>query len=466
MKKIITLVIMAAFAPNCFAVMAPSPAENLFAERPDVGGEKITISQAIRMALTDSYQIIDAEKTKKIYEAQLKEANSNFYPTVSLDGVYNRALKKSRMVLGKEASKALGGNGMMEVGLNNTFQATANANWILWSGGQVRNNSRLAKVGAETGIYNLRHVQDLVIQQVVRFCYDIIYASAYIRVQEEYLDIAKQHLAEAKARYREGLSSNLDVLNQRVKVDNIEPQVMQAKKNFELGNLYLRQILNRDPEDQIYLTWTEKDLKVPEVPELAELYKTAMEQRPELILYKLAVDAAHYSTKIAKSGHMPILALNANYSYNGYTENGFPREGDYYWASNAGVSVSIPLFEGFRVTSQVAQKELAYEQAVAAYQNKLKNVRIQVKEAYLNLNEAKSRIEATKGVVEQARENLNAQMLRYRNGLTSQLELNDAIADVNDSDLQFVQAVYDAMIALSDLKFAVGVEVKLYEKKD
>ena len=82
------------------------------------------------------------------------------------------------------------------------------------------------------------------------------------------------------------------------------------------------------------------------------------------------------------------------------------------------------------------------------------------------MEEAKSRIEATRGVVKQARENLNAQMLRYRNGLSSRLELNDAINNLNDSDLQYVQAVYDAVIALSDLKYAVGAEVYLYEKEN
>lgn len=185
------------------------------------------------------------------------------------------------------------------------------------------------------------------------------------------------------------------------------------------------------------------------------------------MLSKLAVDAAHYNINIAKAGHMPVLALNADYTYNGVTENGFPQhKKDYYWSSSAGISLSIPLFEGMRVSSQVAQKELAYEQSVAAYQNKMKNVRIQVKEAWLNLEEARSRVEATKGVVEQARENLNAQMKRYRAGLTSQLEVNDAISNVNDSDLQYVQAVYDGAIALSDLKFAVGVEVDLYEKEN
>ena len=437
---------------------AKDPASDLFKERPEVSGEKITIDQAISIALKDSYQIIDAIKSMQIYEQQLKEANSYFYPTISIDGSYSRALKKGRMPIGET---------LMEIGQNNTFTASAGLNYVIWSGGQIRNNSKLAKVNAETGAYQVKHMQSLVTQQVVKFCYDIIYASALIRVQEEYLDIAKQHLAETQARYREGLSSNLDVLNQKVQVENIEPQVMQAKKNFELGNLYLRQILNRDPEDPIYLTWAKEDLRVPPTPPLEELYALAMQYRPELVLSKLAVDAAHYNIKIAKSGHMPVLALNADYSYNAYTENGFPRHyNQYYWASNAGVSLSIPLFEGFKINSQVTQRELAYEQAVAAYQNKLKNVRIQVKEAYLNLEEAKSRIEATRGVVQQARENLNAQMLRYRNGLSSRLELNDATANVNESDLQYVQAVYDAVIALSDLKFAVGAEVYLYEKKE
>lgn len=458
MKKWVILALMAAYAPACLGAAPGKAANSLFAEREEVGGEKITISDAIRMALSDSYQIIDAQKTKEIYEEQLSQSRSSYYPSLSLDGSYSRALKKGKIIMGDQS---------IEIGQNNTYQAGLNASYVLWAGGQIRNSVNLAKVGAEQGLFNLRHVQDTVTKQVVGFCYDIIYAAALIRVQEEYLDIAKQHLDEAQAKYKQGLASSLDVLTQKVKVENIEPTVLQAKKNFELGNLYLRQILNRDPEDRIYLTWTQKDLELPQTPSLDELYNMAMEKRPELKLSKLAVDAAHYNIKIARSGHMPVLALNGNYTYNGVTENGFPQhKKDYYWTSAAGVTLSIPLFEGFKVSSQVAQKELAYEQAVAAYQNKMKNVRIQVKEAWLNLEEARSRIEATKGVVEQARENLNSQMKRYRAGLTSQLEVNDAISNVNDSDLQYVQAVYDGAIALSDLKFAVGVEVNLYEKKN
>ena len=135
----------------------------------------------------------------------------------------------------------------------------------------------------------------------------------------------------------------------------------------------------------------------------------------------------------------------------------------YYWGANIGLQFSMPIFHGYSVSSQVKQKEMYYESAKASYENLKKNIRIQVKEAWLNLEEAKKRIEATKGVVERAQENLNSKMLRYENGLISQLELNDAISDLNESSLTYVQAVYDAHIALSDLNFAVGMEIEDYE---
>ncbi len=457
MRKGLALFLSLFLGQVAFGANGNQSARELFADRAEIGGERITIKQAVSRALSDNFQVVNAQKTKEIYESQLTAARSNYYPSLSLDATYTRALKKSKIVLGSGSPM---GSGMMEIGQNNTYKAGLNASYVLWSGGQVRNSVRLAKVGRETGVYNLWNVQQSVARDVVKFCYDVIYASALIRVQEEYLSIAKQHLAEARAKYKQGLASNLDVLNQKVKVENIEPLVLQAKKNFELGNLYLRQILNRDPEDKLYLTWTPEDMLLPKTEPLEELYKRAIENRPELKLAKLAADAAYYQVKIVRSGHMPTLALFGDYTYNAATEHGLPQHRtDYYWSSNAGVQFSLPLFEGGRVSSQVTQKELEYEQQMTNYQNALKNVRIQVKDAWLNLEEARTRIEATKGVVDQARKNLTAQMKRYRAGLASQLELNDATANVNQSDLQYVQAVYDGATALADLKFAVGTEV-------
>ena len=229
MKKRFILFLPFLFAQAVFGAEPVKGARALFADRDEGAGERITIQEAVRRALSDNAEVVNAQKTKEIYESQLTAARSSYYPSLSLDGSYTRALRKSKIVLGSSSPM---GSGMMEVGQNNTYTAGLNASYILWSGGQVRNSVRLAKVGRDTGLYNLWYVQQAVARDVVKFCYDVIYASALIRVQEEYLSIAKQHLDETQAKYKQGLASNLDVLNQKVKVENIEPLVLQAKKNY------------------------------------------------------------------------------------------------------------------------------------------------------------------------------------------------------------------------------------------
>ena len=462
MKKILSLMLTLLFTTNVFAgdYSKNNPMNaKLFEEIQQKEGTKITIKEAVKMALKDSYQVYSASKMKEISDEVYNQMKSSYYPYVDFNASYNRALLRS-----KSLAKTDDGEKMVEISpVNNTFTAQLQANWVLWTGGKVKNTKEYGKLQSERGEYQLKHAKSMVAKEVINYCYMIIYASALVHVQENSLDIANQHLDETKARYKQGLSSNLDVMTQEVRVNNIVPLVLQAKKNVELATLYLRQILNKDPESPIYLTWIEDDLMIPEIPDLQKLYDMAYEQRPELIVSKLAADIAEANYKIAKADHYPNLSAYGNYGYNGYTIEGLPDNNHYYWGSNIGLQFSMPIFHGFSVSSQVKQKEMYYEDAKASYENLKKNVRIQVKSAWLNLEEAKKRIESTKGVVERAQENLNSKMLRYRNGLISQLELNDAISDLNDSNLTFVQAVHDAHVALSDLNYAVGMETEDYE---
>lgn len=463
MKKGLSLFLMLLFCTNIFAgdYSKNNPMNaKLFKEIEQKEGTKIRIKDAVKMALQDSYQVYSASKMKEISDEVYSQMKSSYYPYLDFNASYNRALLRA-----KALAKVDDEEKMVEATFaNNTYQAQLQANWVLWTGGKVKNTKEYGKLQAESADYQLKHAKSLVAKEVISYCYMIIYASALVHVQETSLDIANQHLDETKARYKQGLSSNLDVMTQEVRVNNIVPQVLQAQKNVELATLHFRQILNKDPESPIYLTWVEEDLQIPETKDIQELYDMAYNNRPELIVSKLAADIAEANYKIAKADHYPNLSAYGNYGYFGYTREGVPDNNHYYWGSNIGLQFSMPIFHGFSISSQIKQKEMYYEDAKASYENLKKNVRIQVKSAWLNLEEARKRIESTKGVVERAQENLNSKMLRYRNGLISQLELNDAISDLNDSNLTFVQAVHDAHVALSDLNYAVGMETEDYEK--
>lgn len=413
----------------------------------------ITIDQAIEIALENNSSIQIAQKSAQIYDQQVKQYWSYVYPQVNLSGSYTRTL---------HPQEAITSMGKFRMSLDNATSATAEASLLLWKGGAVSAGIRMGKYHSQSGYLQLAETQNLIKDNVNTLCFGIILSHALIQVQKENLDIAKDHLNEIQQKYKQGLASDLDVLNQKVKVSNTEPSLIQAKNAYEIGLLTLRRLLNKDPQDELSLKWDLKEILAYEIPDLDELYTIAQNNRPELIISQLATKMAKEQVNIAKADHYGSLTAFANATYSGSSNEVIIPMSSYNssYGTSVGLRLSIPLFEGFRVSSQVHQKELAYEQARIQEQDALRDIKIEVKRAWLNLNEAKERISSTRGTIGQARKNLHSTNLRYRNGLASRLDLDDAALLLHDAELQFVQAVHDGYVAFSNLSYAVGKDLK------
>lgn len=414
----------------------------------------ITIEQAIQIALENNSNIQIAQKSAQIYDQQVKQYWSYVYPQITLSGSYTRTI---------HPQEVLTSMGKFRMGLDNATSGTAEATLLLWKGGAVSAGIRMGKYHSQSGYLQLTETQNLIKDNVNTLCFGIVLSHALIQVQKENLDIAKDHLKEIQQKYKQGLASDLDVLNQKVKVSNSEPALIQAKNAYEIGLLTLRRILNKDPQDELSLKWDLKDIMAYQIPSLEELFEIAKKNRPELIISELAVDMAKEQVNIAKADHYGSLTAFANATYTGSSNEVIIPMSSYNssYGTAVGLRLNIPLFEGFKVSSQVRQKELAYEQALIQAQDTQRDIKIEVKRAWLNLNEAKERFVATRGTIGQARKNLHSTNLRYRNGLASRLDLDDAALLLHDAELQFVQAIHDGYVALSNLNYAVGKDVAI-----
>ena len=413
----------------------------------------ITIDQAIELALENNSSIQIAQKSAQIYDQQVKQYWSYVYPQITLSGSYTRTI---------HPQEVLTSMGKFRMGLDNATSGTAEATLLLWKGGAVSAGIRMGKYHSQSGYLQLTETQNLIKDNVNTLCFGIILSHALIQVQQENLNIAKDHLNEIEQKYKQGLASDLDVLNQKVKVSNTEPSLIQAKNAYEIGLLTLRRVLNKDPQDPLSLKWDLKEILAYKIPALEELYEIAQKNRPELIISELNVKMAKEQVNVAKADHLGSLTAFANATYTGSSNEVIIPMSSYNssYGTAVGLRLNIPLFEGFRVSSQVRQKELAYEQALMQAQDTQRDIKIEVKRAWLNLNEAKERISSTGGTIGQARKNLHSTNLRYRNGLASRLDLDDAALLLHDAELQFVQAVHDGYVAFSNLSYAVGKDLK------
>ena len=458
MKHTLSIILLLTLFFNLFMPYAALAAQtgnktaiDLFALK-DTAKGAITIDEAVAIALKDNTSVQIAQKNAEIYDQQIRQYTSYLYPQITASGSYSRALKPQEVITSMGAFK---------MNMDNTASASVEGTLLLWQGGAVKAGIRAAELLRQSGYLELTETRNNIKDMVITLCYGIILSHALIQVQQENLDIAKDHLKEINSKYKQGLASDLDILSQQVKVSTSEPPLIEAKNSYDLGLLTLRRLLNKDPQDDLSLTWQIKDILSLKIPELEELYSLAEKNRPELVISQLQAEMAQQAVNIAKAEHYGSIAAFANVSYSGTSDHiVIPvQKSNSSWGSSAGLRLSIPLFEGFRVDSQVKQKQLAYEQALLKANDTRRNIRIEVKRCWLNLNEAKNRILATKGTIEQAHKNLERTNIRYRNGLASRLDLDDSALLLHDAELKYIQAVHDAFTALSNLNYSVGTEV-------
>jgi len=419
----------------------------------------INMDQAVKTAMDNNASVQIAQKNALIYDQQVRQYYSYLYPHLSLSGSYSRALRKLETIL----PEGFGGGGKVAMGKYNTAAGSADASLLLWAGGGISAAIKMGKMHSQSGSFQLTETQNQIKDTVRVLFFGVILSNALIKVQEENLNIAKDHLKEIETKYKQGLASDLDILSQKVKVSNSEPPLIQARNSYDLGILTLKRILNIDPDKNLYLTWQLDDVVKINIPTLAELYGIARENRPDLVIARLNTQMAEQDIKIARAQHYGEIRAFANATYSGSSDSILIpiSDNNSSWGSSAGLRLNIPLFEGFRVASIVKQKQYAYDQAVLLEKDTEHAVKIEIKKAVLNFNEARQRFLATQGTIQQARKNLASMQLRFRNGLASRLDLDDAALLLHNAELQFVLAVHDAFTALSNLDYAVGKEVTL-----
>lgn len=453
---LIFALVFSAMAPLAFAAKAKKTEDGaeLFKNRYAKKEGAINLQRAIEIAMENNTSIQIAQKNAQIYDQQVRQYWSYVYPKLTVSGNYTRTIEPQEAIV-----PAFGGK--IRMGTDNTTSATAEATLLLWKGGAVKSGVKMGKLYSQSGDFQLTEVQNQIKDSVTTLFLGIVLSNALIKVQEENLNIAKDHLHEINLKYKQGLASDLDILNQKVKVSNSEPPLIQAKNSYDLGILTLKRVLNIDPDQEISLDWEVGNVLATKVPLLEDLYQMARENKPDLVIARLNTDIAEQQIKIAKADHYGEITAFINGTYSGGSDSVLiPVSSDNSSkGANAGLRISIPLFEGFRVNSVVNQKKLAYDQALLTQLDTERYVKIEIQKALLNFNEAKQRILSTQGTIQQARKNLNSTQLRYRNGLASRLDLDDSALLLHDAELQFVQAVHDAFAAISNLSYAVGKEV-------
>jgi len=389
----------------------------------------LSLEDTIMIAFQSNKDIQIQEKSIAVARANIMDARSKFLPHVNLDFSYTAYDK---------------------VYAQNIFTGYLNDNIIglsmtesIYNGGANLANFRQAQLGLKVQEETLRAKKLDVEFEAKRLYYGLLLAYETERIARELVDQAQEHYGNVKDKFRRGTVSRFDVLQSKVQVSLLMPQLVEAQNDVYYIKAELNKLLGRkvdlpiEPKEK--LTYGVIEIKED------EFLKTAYLQKPELILKELGIDISKWSIMMAKSGYRPDISVSAGYSYRSNNLAKIFHKDQMNW--DVGVSVTVPIFEGFSTKAKVNAAKAEYEQAALSRDNLYDQIAVDIKKGCLDLNRAGTIIDSQKDNVGEAREALRIAEVSYDSGVAINLDVLDAQVSLAQIQTNLAQGIYDYLIA-------------------
>jgi outer membrane protein TolC len=282
--------------------------------------------------------------------------------------------------------------------------------------------------------------------------YDVIAARRFLVVAEETEAQTRRQLEEARSRYEVGTAPRFDVTQQEVQVADAELARLTARNAVALSRENLRDAMGLtepilfEPDDRSL------DYTLITLDDDAAMER-AFANRPELIDVQARIDAQRRAIAALKADHLPVVNGLGSYEW-----TGDERPEDESWVIGANIRLSI--FNGGRTTAEIGEQRAGLHRLEGQERNTRQAVRLEVRQALLDLREAEDSIRVAEKQVDQARESLEIAEGRYSAGVGNVLEVSDAQVGLFRARANHVRALADYWISVARLERALGARLE------
>ena len=333
----------------------------------------------------------------------------------------------------------------------NNFNTKLTYDIPLFTGFKLSNQKDILKLQkqANTIKYNL-DVKELEFE-VLKAYNSAVIAKDFIKALEKAKEAITFMRNGAIAFHKERLVTKIDVNEAKVYESNINSQLLESKNNFQLALAYLSFLSSDESISDV------EDLKnlYFKFPNEKELYSQALENRDEVKMQNIQVNASKKNIDIAKAAYYPSVFSRLEYGYNDDTLT-LSEDKDYYMAM---VGITITLFDNTR-SIEKQKSQIEYQKA-NLNEEKLKDaIKLELKKAMLNLETKEKILEEKIEAKNLASDILEQAKLQYKNQLISMTTLLQQEANYRKNEALLIEARYEKSLALASLNLVLGKNIK------
>ena len=451
MRKSITLVVSLFLPVLVFAQAADTMAV------PTV----LTLEDAIRIALSENVSVKVADKEVERTGYARKGTYAALYPQVSGSGSYQRTIKKQVMYMDFDIPGGGGGGsssgGGFEVGRWNTWSAGVNATLPLVNA-QLWESLKIAREDVELAVEKARSSRLETVSQVKQAFFACLLAREAFEVYRSVYENALVSFENTQRRYNAQRASELDLTRAKTSVANAVPNVYDAESSMILALWRLKAVMGVDLEENIDVAGSLDDFAEHMLGDLYVDGELSLENNSSL--RQLAIQAEQLADRVRMQQYafLPTLSLGFNYSINAMANDFVFSE--YRWSpySYVGFSLSIPIFSGGQRLNAVRQARVQAQSLDLQRTDAERQLKIAIRQYLNQMETAMKSYSAAESASETAQKAYDIAFKSYELGRSTLTDLNDAQLALTQAKLSVSQAVYNFVIAKSNLENALGAD--------
>lgn len=407
----------------------------------------LDVEQCVAIALEQNAQALAADEAVKAAEARTGQAASRRLPQLKTQAAYNYISGLDREVKIKgPLSWLIDAN---DIGPNpHSITAEIRAEQVLYAGGRIQAAVRASRHLAQSEAWKREARLDQIEFEAKQAFYDALLAKALVEVARDSVATFEQHKADVAQMLEVGLVSRFELLRAETELGARQTELVSAQSAAQIAHLNLLRILampqNTPVELGGALEWT------PPTDTLEALIDEALARRAELHALDMGIAAARNHLEASKGGYKPSAAATAGYKY---IEGGGAIAADGFIV---GVGLEWDIYAGGRRRHERLEARAQLKQLEREREDVARLVEMDVRQAYLRVQEAIAKIRREKGTVALAQEGLRLAQLRFQEGVGTQTETLDADLALRVARTTLAQALRDYAVAVAALDKAAG----------
>ncbi len=337
--------------------------------------ESLTWQDCVKEAQKNHPDLISAEENVKQNQAEKKITASSLFPQI--DGSLGASTSKTETT----------SSGVTTKKTTETYTYGATANQLIFDARKTGNNVRAVSENIKAAQYNYRFTSTEVRLRLRSAFVNLLKAQELLNITEDIFKIRRGNLELITLRYESGLEHKGALLNAQANSAQAELEIVQAKRAVEVAQRQLIKEMGRGKFSEVR---AEGNLIVKNPETEKPDFETLVKDNPSLGKLNAQTNAAAFGIKSAQADFLPKLSAQGAASR---SSSQWPPQDDQL---SAGLSLTLPLFEGELRLAQVAQARAQYNQAVENARSAKDGIIVTLEQAWVNFQDALGAVEAQK----------------------------------------------------------------------